>query len=117
MAQLRGNGNLLRMWPSQLIWRSKLDIRTEERLDAHRRGHARCPSQAIRVRQQQCPDRGHQLGAVEERQPLLGLEDEWLEADLAEGDEARNDLSGELDAATSDQRQGEMGQRGEIAGG
>ena len=52
----------------------------EQRLDGHRRRHARGPHQPVGVGQQQGADRAHHLRPVEEREALLRLEDERLEA-------------------------------------
>ena len=103
------------MRPSQLVGRRKRDVGAEQRLDADRRGHAGRPRQPVSVGEEQRPDRAHELGAVQEREPFLGLEDERLEADLAKGDERGHRVAVELDRAASDERQRQMGKRRQVA--
>ena len=89
VAQLRGHGDLAGMRPGQLVGGGKGDVRPEQRLDAHRRGHARGARQPVRVREQQRADRAHHLGPVEQREALLGLERQRLETHLAQRDQRR----------------------------
>ncbi len=49
-------------------------------------------------------------------EPLLRLEDERLELGLAQGKQGRHSLSAELDLAPADQGQGQVGERGKVAG-
>ena len=56
-----------------------------ERLDAHRRDDARGARQALRIEHRQRADGGHLLRAVEQRQALLGLELERLQAGRVRG--------------------------------
>ena len=83
VAQLGGDGDLARVRPGELVRRGERDIGPEQRLDAHRRHDRRRPDEPVRVGEQQRPDRAHQLRAVEQRQPFLGLELERLQAGLA----------------------------------
>jgi hypothetical protein len=101
--------------PGELVGRGERHVRAEQRLDAHRRDDARGPGQPVGVGQEQRPDPRHQLGPVQERQALLGLERERLEANLAQRDEARHALSAQVDPAASDDRQREVGERREVA--
>ena len=103
------------MGPGELVRRRERDVGPEQGLDAHRRGHARRCPQAVGIGQEQRADRGHQLGPVEEREALLGAEHERFQAGCAEGDERRHDLAVHLHLAPADQRQGEVGQRREVA--
>ena len=116
VAELRGDRDLAGMRPGQLVGRRERDVRPEQRLDAHRRRDAGRPDEPVGVGEQERPDRAHQLGPVEEREALLGLEDERLEADLAQGDERRHVLAADLDPAAADERQGEVGERRQVAG-
>ena len=84
-AQLRGHRDLARVRPGQLVGGRVGDVGAEQRLAAHCRGHARGPAQAVGVRRHQGPDAGHHLRPVEKGQPLLGLQDQWLEAGRVEG--------------------------------
>ena len=49
--------------------------------------------------------------------PSFGLQDQRLETDLAQGDQGGHDRATELDLAATDERQREMGQRGEVTRG
>ena len=84
VAELRRDRDLAGVRPGELVGSGEGDVRAEQRLDAHRRGDARGPGQPVGVGEEQRPDRGHQLGAVEEREALLRLERQRLEADLAQ---------------------------------
>ena len=61
-------------------------------------------------------DRGRDLGAVDQRQPFLGAEDERLQPEPGERVARRHPLAAEQDRALADQRGAEMGERREIAG-
>ena len=65
---------------------------------------------------EQRPERAHQLRAVEERQPLLRLERQRLEAGLPQRDQRRHHLPVELHLAAPDERQREVRERREVAG-
>jgi hypothetical protein len=116
VAQLRRDGDLAGVRPRQLVRRRVRHVRPEQRLHGHRRRDRGRAGQPVRVREQERPDRAHQLGPVEERQPLLRLEDERLEARLPQGQERRHHVPFELHLAAPDERQGEVGERREVAG-
>ena len=61
-------------------------------------------------------ERGHELRAVDEREPLLGLEADGLEPDGVEGVRTRQPRAVEPRLALADEREREMGERGEVAG-
>jgi hypothetical protein len=73
-AQLARDLDLAGMRPGELVRRAERDIRAEERLHGDRGHAARGPRQPICVREQQRPERRHQLGAVEQGEALLRLE-------------------------------------------
>ena len=77
--------------------------------------HAGGAHEAVGVGQEQGRDRAHHLRAVEEREPLLRFERQWLQAGLAKGDRAPARPARELDVATTDERQRQMGERREVA--
>ena len=116
MAELGGDRDLARMRPGQLVGGGERDVRPEQRLDATspRRRSPSAPSRSASARSS-APSARHQLRPVEERQAFLRLEDQRLEAGLAQGDERRHDLPAELDLAAADERQREVGQRREVA--
>ena len=62
-------------------------------------------------------DGRHALGAVDEGEPLFGLEHERLEAAATEGRDGRQAFAFEAHLALADHRQGEMGERGQVARG
>ncbi len=113
--ELRRDRDLSGVRPGELIGGRKGNVGAQERLDGHRGGHARATGQSIRVREQERPDRGHQLGPVEEGEALLRPEDDRLEADLAEPDQGRHVVAVELDLAPTDQGQRQVGERREVA--
>ena len=84
------------MRSGQLVRRRERDVGAEQRLDAHRRRHARGPGEAIRIARQQCSERAHELGPVEERQALLRLERQRFQARLAQRHQRRHDLAADL---------------------
>ena len=88
-----------------------------KRLDAHRPDDARGPDQAVRVGQDERPDRAHHLGPVEERQAFLGLERERLEAGFAQREHRRHERAADLHLAPTDERQRQVRERREVAGG
>ena len=114
VAQLRGHGDLARMRPGQLVRGSEGHVRPEQRLHGHRRDHARGPHQPIRIGQHERAERAHHLRPVQQREPLLGLEDERLEAGLAQGADRRHDRATDLDLAEPDERQRQVRERREI---
>ena len=63
------------------------------------------------------PDRGHELGAVDQRQALLGGEHERLQAGAAQSLGAGHHLAVQLDHALADQRQGQVCERCQVAAG
>ena len=117
VAQLAGDRDLARVRAGQLVGGGVGHVRPEQRLDRLRRGDRRRAGQPVRVGEQERPDRAHQLGPVEEREALLRLEDERLQALLPEGQERRHDVAAELHLAAPDQRQREVGQRRQVARG
>ena len=84
MAKLAGHCDLTRVGPGKLIGGSEGDLGTEQGLDTHRRGHTRSSGQSVGVGQGEGAEGTHHLGPVEQGEPLLGLQPEWLEADLGE---------------------------------
>ena len=115
VAHLGRDGDLAGMGPGELVLGGEGHVRAEQRLDRQRRRDARRPGQPIGIGQGQGPDRRHHLGAVEERQALLRLERERLEAGLAQGEQGRHALAVELDLAPPDQGQGQVGERRQVA--
>ncbi len=114
MAELSGHRDLARVRSGQLVGRGEGDVRPEQRLDAHG-GSDRCgPHEPVRVREQERPDRAHQLRAVEQRETLLRSELQWFERDGAEGLGGRHDLARDLDLAAPDERQRQVGQGREV---
>ena len=116
VTQLRGHRELPGVRPGQLILGGERDVRALQRFDAHRRGHARGPAKSLRIGQQQRADGAHHLGPVEEGQALLRLEPQRLQSRFAEGDEGGHDVAVSLDLSPTDQRQGQVGQRRQVAG-
>ncbi len=115
MPKLGGDPDLARVRTRQLVGRRERDVGAEQGLHAHRRDDARGPRQAVRVGQQERPDRAHHLGPVEEGEALLRLEGQRLQTGLAQRDQGRHDDAAELDLAATDERERQVGERGEIA--
>jgi hypothetical protein len=113
--QLGRHRDLARVRPRQLVGGGERDVRAEERLDAHRRDRARRPDQAVRIRQEERPQRRHQLRPVEESEPLLRAKGQRLQPDLAKREEGGRLVAVQLHRSAADQREGEMGQRREVA--
>ena len=116
MTKLGGDRDLARMRSGELVRRGERDVGSEQRLDRLRRGDRRGPGQAIRVGEQERPERAHQLRPVEERQALLRLEREWLDPGLTERNQRRLHLAAHLHLAAPDERQREVRERREVAG-
>jgi hypothetical protein len=76
-----------------------------------------------RSREPRCPDeserrhRRHELGAVDQREPLLGEESRRLEPDRCEGVRPRQELPLDGRPALADERQRQVCQRCEISAG
>ena len=103
------------MRPGQLVGRGERDVRAQQRLHGQRRGDARRAGQPVGVGQDERPQRAHHLGPVEQGEALLGLEGQRLQPDLAQGDQPGHDLAVDLRVAATDERQGEMGERRQVA--
>jgi hypothetical protein len=116
VAELRGNRELAGVRPRELVRRREGNIRPEQRLDAHRRGHAGRSHEPVCIREQEGTDGAHHLRPVEQRQPFLRREAQRLQPGLAERHERRQHLTVQLDRAAADQRQREVRQRCQIAG-
>ena len=116
MPQLGGHRDLARVGPGELVGRRERDVRPEQRLDGHRRDHAGRPHQPVRVGEDERPDRAHHLGPVEERQALLRLERQRLQAGVAQRLCGRLDGPIPLHLAQPDERQRQVRQRREVAG-
>jgi hypothetical protein len=87
-----------------------------QRLERHRAGEVGDPAGGLGVEHGERADRGHVLGAVQERQALLGLERHRRQA--GGGQRGRGGLADAavLDLALADQAERQVGQRREIAG-
>ena len=117
VAELGGDRDLAGMRAGQLVGGRERHVRAQQRLDAHRPDHARGPDQAVRVGQDERPDGAHHLRPVEEREPFLGLERQRLQAGLAQRQHGRHDRAADLHLAATDERQRQVGERREVAGG
>ena len=115
VAQLRRHGGLAGMGTGGLVRGGERDVRAERRLDAHRRDRARRPKEPFRVVEHECPDGAHHLCPVQQREPLLRLETEWLELRFPEDVRGGSDATVRFDPASADQREGEVRERGEVA--
>ena len=116
VAHLGRDGDLPGMRSRQLVGRGEGDVRAEQCLDRLRGRDARGADQAIRVGQEQRGERAHHLGPVEQREPFLRLQLQRLQPGGGQGLARRQDSTAHLDLAPSDQRQGEMGERRQVAG-
>ena len=104
------------MRAGELVRRAERDVRAQERLDGHRPDRARRSDEPVGVGQQKRAQRRHQLGPVEEREPLLRAESHRLQPRLPERDERRDVLPAQLHVAAADERQRQVGQRRQVAG-
>ena len=114
-AQLRGDGDLAGVGPRELVCGGVGHVGAQQRLATNRRGHARGPGQSLRVGSHQRADGAHHLGAVEEGQPLLGLQLERFEVRRRQRFGGGHDATAHLHMPPTRERQGEMRQRGQIA--
>ena len=116
-AELARDGDLARMGSSGLECRRERHVRAEQRLDRHRRRDAGGRGEPRGVHRHQRTQRRHQLRAVEDREPLLGPEDERLQPGLSERDARRHDLPAHLHLPAPDERQRQVRERREVTGG
>ena len=91
------------------------DGRALERLQRQRQRDDRDVEQAPRVADRQAAGRRHQVRAVDERQPLLGLQRHRLEARARQRRGAVQALAVELGLALADEHERDVGQRSEVA--
>ena len=90
--------------------------RAEHRLQAHRPDHIGRAGQPHGVMVGEGPDAGHQLGAVEQRQSLLGAEGDRCQAGAVERRATRLRVgAGDAGRALADEDERDVRQRGEIA--
>ena len=115
VAQLGGDLDLAGVRPGELVRRGERDVGPEERLDAHRRDRARRADEAIGVDEEERAEGRHELRPVQEGEALLRAQRQRLQPHLAEGDHRRHALPVQLDRPAPDERQGEMGERREVA--
>ncbi len=116
VAHLGRDLDLARVRSGQLVGGRERDVRAQQGFDRQGGGDACRSDESVGIRQQQGTDGGHHLGPVEQGEPFLGLQGQRFQAGLAQGDQARDDLAVELHPAPADERQGEMRERGQVAG-
>ena len=113
-AQLGRDRDLTRMRPRQLVRRRERDVRAEQRLDAIAARRSRSASSRVRVGAAASAPTPHQLRPVEERETLLGLERERLQAGLAQRDQRRDDLTVDSTRPRPIKRQRQVRERREV---
>ena len=115
-AQVLRGGDLAGMRAGRDEVRIEGGAGAEHRLQAHDADDVGRQDEPPRVREGQAPDAGHQLRAVEQRQPLLGLQHERLEPGSRQ-DLAAAARAGAVDGrlALADEHERQVGQRGEVA--
>jgi hypothetical protein len=118
LAQVGGAGGLagLRAQRDEVLGEDA--VGAQQALDGHRGGDVGGREQVVQVGQGEDQHPQHAVGAVDERQALLGLEGQRRDAGLAEGLGGRaGDAVGVDDLALADQRERAVGQRREVARG
>ena len=114
---VRGGGLLPSQRPELVDLRQERRARPLQRLDRDRAGDVRGPRQPSRPHEPEREHRGHELGAVDEREPLLRLQLHGLETDPRERVRARQPLAVDPRLPFADERQREMRERREVARG
>ena len=90
-------------------------VAAERRVHAHRAGDQGAIEHGLRPEQADQRKRGRDLGAVQQRQALLGAERERPRADAGERLGRRHDGAAEAGLALADQDAGEVGERRQVA--
>ena len=90
-------------------------VGTPQGVGGHRADQVRCAHQAASLQGGGGEQRGHGLGAVDEREPLLRLQNEGLPADCGETLQGRHPFTPDHELAASDEWQGEVSEGSEIA--
>ena len=90
--------------------------RSEERLQGHRAGDVGESGESLGAVEGERADSGERLGAVEQREPLLGLEAQRLDAGALERLAAGQEFAAVEGFAFADDAEREVGERREVAG-
>ena len=110
-----GAALLARMGAQGMDSRVEGGVGAAQRVGGHRADQVRGAHQATGVEDGDGEQRGHRLGAVDEREPLLRLQDQGLPADRGEALRRRHPLAPDHELAPSDQGESKVRERGEIA--
>ena len=118
VAELGRDGDLARMRPGELVGRGERHVRPEQRLDAHRRGHA----DAVRTSRSASASRSAPMAPIScvplsSARPSFAPSVSGSRPASRRASERRHDLAAELHLAAADERQREVGERREVAGG
>jgi len=114
---LRGGPHLARVRPDGLDARVERRVGADEGVGGHGGDHGGDPEQVIDLIGQEAADGGHEVGAVEHRQTLLGLERHGGDTGLAERLAAGQHPALVPRFAFTHEHQRQMGRRGQIAAG
>lgn len=90
--------------------------RAHEGLKAHASDHLRIQQEAASIDDGEAADGRHHLGAIDERESFLGLEDHGFQWHFCQGLRGGEDLATEFDAAEADEGKGHVRKGAEVAG-
>src|SRR5215510_620603 len=110
-----GAGALARMWPDLLNLRQKRLVAAQKAFEGHRAREVGDLGQPLRSSDGECPHRAHCLGAVHQRQALLGAQHHRRQARQSQRPRGRMSLLSIPGLPLPDQRQRQVGQRSQIS--
>ncbi len=116
-AQVLGDGHLARVRPRGVDRGEEGPVAPEQPLEGHRPGQVRGLGQRLAAEERQRAHRAHRLGAVHQRQALLGLEHHRLEPGAGQRGASGEPLVADEGLALADEHQRQVGQRREVARG
>ena len=115
LPQMPRGGDLPRVRPRLMDPPVERGRRALERLQRHRPGDIEEPRHAMGPQQRQPAGGHHRLGAVQQRQTLLRLQYQGLQASLPQGHQRRHTLLAEENLTLANQRQRQVRQRSKVA--
>ena len=115
LAQMRGNFDLSGMWTRRVNPLIKSDRRIAQSFERHRPGDVGNLRESLRSMQRQTAHGRHRLRSVEQREPFLGFQLQWLDAGETHRGVAFHSFAAPESLAFSDCGQREMRQGRQIA--
>ena len=112
--QVRGGGALPRMLAQRMQPRIERCVGAAQRIGRERRGEIRDAHQAARIQTRQGEQRGHRLGAVDQRETFLRSKLQRDQPGAAQPLRCGRDPAVDPDLPSAEQRQHKMGKRREV---